>query len=119
VCSLRGVITARQVAKDASAAAPRDRPSVPTRRSSDLSDLHGGAPGENNTPLTAQLVGGVAHGSLTLNADGTYTYTPAADFNGTDSFTYQAGDSLAGESNTATAATTLTSGDDPPAATHD
>jgi hypothetical protein len=35
------------------------------------------------------LVGQVAHGSLQLNADGTFSYTPEANFNGTDSFTYQ------------------------------
>ena len=29
----------------------------------------------------------VSHGSLTLNADGTFSYTPAADYNGSDSFT--------------------------------
>ena len=31
-------------------------------------------------PLTAVLVTGPSHGSLTLNADGSFTYTPAADF---------------------------------------
>ena len=83
------------------------------------SDAHGGAPSENNTPLTAQLVGDVAHGSLTLNADGTYTYTPDADYNGTDSFTYQAVDSLGGVSNTGTVTITVTSVNDPPVATDD
>lgn len=29
-----------------------------------------------------------AHGTLALNADGSYTYTPAADYYGADSFTY-------------------------------
>ena len=42
--------------------------------------------------LSAALVDDVAHGSLTLNADGSFTYTPNADCNGTDSFTYVAGD---------------------------
>ena len=41
-------------------------------------------------PLTAVLVAGPADGTLTLNADGTFLYTPNQDFNGTDSFTYQA-----------------------------
>lgn len=32
----------------------------------------------------------VSHGSLTLNADGSFTYTPDAGFSGTDSFRYTA-----------------------------
>jgi VCBS repeat-containing protein len=43
-------------------------------------------------PLTATLVEGPAHGSLTLMADGSFSYTPAIGFAGSDSFTYQAGD---------------------------
>ena len=35
------------------------------------------------------------HGTLTLNADGSFTYTPAANYNGTDSFTYKANDGSA------------------------
>ena len=42
--------------------------------------------------LTAVLIAGPAHGTLTLNADGSFTYTPAAGYNGTDSFTYRASD---------------------------
>ena len=43
-------------------------------------------------PLTAILVSGPAHGTLTLNADGSFSYTPDANYNGTDSFTYKASD---------------------------
>lgn len=39
--------------------------------------------------LTAVLVAGPEHGELVLDADGTFSYTPDADFHGTDSFTYQ------------------------------
>jgi VCBS repeat-containing protein len=46
-------------------------------------------------PLTATLVTGPASGTLTLNADGSFTYTPSADFNGTDSFVYTASDGTA------------------------
>jgi VCBS repeat-containing protein len=46
----------------------------------------------NNAPLTAVFVAGPAHGSLTLNSDGSFTYTPTAGFLGVDSFTYQASD---------------------------
>jgi VCBS repeat-containing protein len=42
--------------------------------------------------LTAQLVSGPAHGTLTFNADGSFTYTPDADYSGSDSFTYKAND---------------------------
>ncbi len=43
-------------------------------------------------PLTASKVTDPAHGTLTLNANGSFTYTPAADYNGPDSFTYRAYD---------------------------
>jgi hypothetical protein len=42
--------------------------------------------------LTAVLVSGPAHGSLTLNANGSFTYTPVAGYSGPDSFTYRASD---------------------------
>src|SRR5262249_59590796 len=46
-------------------------------------------------PLTAILVSGPAHGSVILNSDGSFTYTPALNYNGSDSFTYKANDGLA------------------------
>jgi uncharacterized delta-60 repeat protein len=42
--------------------------------------------------LSAVLVSNPAHGALTLNLDGSLAYTPQADFNGTDSFSYRAND---------------------------
>ena len=42
--------------------------------------------------LTAVLVAAPSSGSLTLNADGSFTYTPNADFFGVDWFTYTASD---------------------------
>ena len=41
-------------------------------------------------PLTAVGYTQPAHGTLTHNADGTFTYRPAAGFHGSDSFTYTA-----------------------------
>ena len=35
--------------------------------------------------LTAVLVAGPSHGTLTLNNNGSFTYTPAANYNGSDS----------------------------------
>ena len=46
---------------------------------------------QNNT-LTAALVAGPAHGTVTLLNAGGYTYTPTANYNGADSFTYRAND---------------------------
>ncbi|MBA3355736.1 MAG: DNA/RNA non-specific endonuclease [Pyrinomonadaceae bacterium] len=42
--------------------------------------------------LTAQLVSDVSNGTLALQADGSFNYTPDTDFTGTDSFTYRAFD---------------------------
>ena len=42
--------------------------------------------------LTAVLVSGPAHGTLTLNADGSFSYTPDPDYNGPDTFSYHASD---------------------------
>jgi len=49
------------------------------------------ADGDTLTVLT-DPVSGPAHGTLVLNADGTFTYTPEADFHGSDSFTYAVSD---------------------------
>jgi VCBS repeat-containing protein len=42
--------------------------------------------------LTAHLVSNPSHGSLTLGADGSFSYSPAVGFTGTDAFTYVADD---------------------------
>ncbi len=39
--------------------------------------------------LTVQTLGAPTHGTLTLLANGAFTYTPAAGFTGTDTFTYK------------------------------
>ena len=44
---------------------------------------------------SATLATGPAHGSLALGTDGSFTYTPAAGFAGTDSFSYTASDGAA------------------------
>ncbi len=52
-------------------------------------------------PLTAVLVSDVSDGSLTLKLDGSFSYSPAPDFFGSDSFTYVANDGVV-DSNVAT-----------------
>ncbi len=47
---------------------------------------------KNGKPLQAVLVSSTAHGKLTLNADGSFVYTPDKDYSGADSFTYVATD---------------------------
>jgi Ca2+-binding RTX toxin-like protein len=48
----------------------------------------------NGGALTSVIVSNPANGTAQVNADGTITYTPAANFNGTDSFTYKAQNEL-------------------------
>ena len=43
-------------------------------------------------PLTAVVVAVPAHGSLVPHANGSFSYAPAPDFHGTDTFTYRASD---------------------------
>ena len=54
-------------------------------------------------PLTAVVVGNPANGVVTLNANGGFSYTPAAGFSGIDRFSYQSRDgSLASAAATVT-----------------
>jgi VCBS repeat-containing protein len=69
----------------------------------------------NNDPLTAVLVTNPGHGSLTLNSNGSFAYTPAAGYHGTDTFTYEANDGTL-NSSPATVAITV---NDPPTANAD
>jgi VCBS repeat-containing protein len=69
-------------------------------------------------PLTAVLGTGPTNGTVTLNADGSFVYTPNADFSGSDSFTYKSSDGTA-ESAETTVSITVNSVNDAPAATDD
>jgi VCBS repeat-containing protein len=55
------------------------------------SDVDGDLLTVNTNPVS-----GPTNGTLVLNSDGTFTYMPNADFNGTDSFTYQVTDGNGG-----------------------
>ena len=69
-------------------------------------------------PMTAELVTGPANGTVSLAADGSFVYTPAANFHGTDSFIYQASDA-ASTGNLATVCITVSSINDKPVASND
>src|SRR5207249_4138746 len=66
--------------------------------------------------LSAVLVSGPSHGTLSLSSDGSFSYTPAANYNGSDSFVYQVNDGTA-DSNLATVSLTITAVNDAPLAT--
>ena len=60
--------------------------------------LQVGNPRLQHLKLVAQvgdLVGAGEHGALALNANGRFTFTPAANYTGLDSFTYRASDGAA------------------------
>src|SRR5207247_9644855 len=69
-------------------ATAHDTPPTPARATSDLAndtDVDG-------DPLTAVLATAPTKGTLALNANGSFTYTPNANVNGSDTFTYRASD---------------------------
>jgi hypothetical protein len=72
----------------------------------------------NQDPLSVILISGPANGVLRLNADGSFTYVPDADFFGADSFTYQASDGEL-DSGVATVFLTVTAVNDAPVANAD
>jgi autotransporter-associated beta strand protein/VCBS repeat-containing protein len=95
---------------------------------------NGSASGNEDTPITGAVIatdidntaaqlsyslvganGGAAHGTVAVNANGTFTYTPAANFNGIDSFSFKANDGSL-DSNTATIALTVAAVNDAPVA---
>ncbi|NQV73659.1 tandem-95 repeat protein [bacterium] len=69
----------------------------------------------NSDPLTYSVVAQPTNGTVTVSG-ATATYTPSANFNGSDSFTYKANDGTA-DSNTATASVTVTAVNDAPSFT--
>src|SRR6266481_3929686 len=70
---------------------------------------------DHNT-LTAVLVTNASHGTVLLSTNGAFTYTPAANYNGPDSFTYKANDGSA-DSATTTVSLTVNSINDVPSFT--
>ncbi|WP_236642010.1 Ig-like domain-containing protein [Dokdonia sinensis] len=68
--------------------------------------------GLGSEPTTVTDVTDPANGTVTINADGTVTYTPDMDFNGTDTFEYTITDD---NGNTSTATVTVVISDTPDA----
>ncbi|MCL4874213.1 tandem-95 repeat protein [bacterium] len=75
----------------------QDRPEAIDDTYSTLEDtpLQVAAPGvlgndSGEGDLTAQLASGPSNGSLTLNSDGSFLYSPVTGYYGTDTFTYRA-----------------------------
>jgi Ca2+-binding RTX toxin-like protein len=62
--------------------------------------------------LTYSKVSNPAHGTVAVSSNGLFIYTPAPDFNGTDSFTFKASDGFL-DSETATVVITVSPVDDP------
>lgn len=71
-------------------------------------------------PVTLRVITQPTNGTVTLNAalPGGFTYTPNANYNGPDSFTYVVNDGFV-DSNEATVNITVNSVDDPPTAVND
>src|SRR5205823_3361126 len=61
----------------------------------DLIVLYDNASDPDGDPLTFTITTPPAHGTLTSLANGTYQYTPALHFVGTDSFSFTASDGAA------------------------
>ena len=82
-----------------------------------LGVLSNDADPENNQ-ITAVLDSSPSHGTLDLNIDGSFIYTPSAGYSGVDTFTYHANDGAA-DSNLATVSITITPVNNAPLASDD
>ncbi len=100
-----GAVNDPPVAIDGSATTAEDTPVGGTITASDV----------ENDPLTFALVGQAANGIAVVNPNGTYSYTPNANFHGTDTFTFRANDGTA-NGNTATITITVNPVNDAPTA---
>lgn len=79
--------TANNTAPVAADTLPLATEDVPLSASVSATDMEGNV-------LTYTLVSQVNHGVLLFNSNGSYTYTPDANYNGSDSFTFKANDGL-------------------------
>jgi WD40 repeat protein len=63
--------------------------------------LLNGASDSDGDTLTASLVSGASHGSVSVNPDGSFTYTPTTGYTGSDSFVFAVNDGAASTDATA------------------
>ena len=107
------------VTVDVSITAVADAPVADNATNSTIEDTAVGgtltATDADGDALTYSLVTDAANGTAVVNAGGSYTYIPGADFNGADSFTFKANDGGL-DSNTATISITVTPDNDAPVA---
>ena len=101
------------VANDDSDTTPEDTP-VTTNVVANDTDIDG-----TIVASTVAIVSGPSNGSVVNNGDGTVTYTPNANFNGSDSCTYTLRDSNGAPSNVATVTITVGPVNDTPIANDD
>ncbi|MBO9645142.1 MAG: retention module-containing protein, partial [Pseudacidovorax sp.] len=90
-------------AENASVTTPEDTPIAGRVNATDI----------DGNLLTYSAAGNPQHGVVVVNADGTYVYTPAKDYNGPDSFTVTVSDGQGGTT-TATVNVTVTPVNDAP-----
>ncbi len=93
---------AAPAAGDDSYTTPTDTPLVVTAPGLLAND----ADADSDAALTTAKATDPAHGAVTVNADGSFTYTPNAGYSGEDSFTYTVSDGL--QSATGTVTVTVT-----------
>ncbi len=115
-----GILAAPQIALALIPDAQNDEFSTP--EDTPLNLIGPGVLGNDSDPedesLTAELDSTTTNGELVLNADGSFDYTPNADFVGEDSFLYHANDGTA-DGNTATVTINVISVNDLPQAVND
>jgi uncharacterized repeat protein (TIGR02543 family) len=113
VCYVIGVNTP-PVANDDTATTDEDTPVVIDVTANDT-DVDG-----TIDPTTVSIVSGPANGSASVDpVSGDVTYTPDADYNGSDGFTYTVDDDDGATSNVATVTVTVNDVNDPPVANDD
>ena len=100
---------AAPVCSNGSATTPEDTAKAITLSCTDADD---------GNPLTYTIVSGPTSGSVDAGTSANRTYTPNANFNGSDSFTFKANDGIV-DSNTATFNLTITEVNDAPTAVAD